>query len=88
MRRDIGPARDELFEIRPDRLDPGLLQHDFRQPDPIRIGALARQRPPRQPAAMPVVPVEQQRGTREARLGGVPLTRPAFAIAGEFMTII
>ena len=60
-RGDIRPARQELLEIRPDRFDAGLLQHDFRQPDPVRIGPLARRRPPRQPAAMAVVPVKQQR---------------------------
>jgi hypothetical protein len=59
---DIRPARQKLLEIRPDRFDAGLLQHDFGQPDPIRIGPLARRRPPRQPAAMAVIPGEQQRG--------------------------
>src|SRR6266540_1566006 len=63
-RGDIRPARQKLLEIRPDRFDAGLLQHDFGQPDPIRIGPLARRRPPRQPAAVTVVPGEQQRGTR------------------------
>ena len=41
-RVDIGPARQEFLEIRPHRLDAGLLQHDFRQPDGIGIGALTR----------------------------------------------
>jgi hypothetical protein len=37
-RSDIRPARQKFLEIRPDRFDAGLLQHDFGQPDPIRIG--------------------------------------------------
>ena len=60
--------RAKNFSIRPDHFDAGLLQHDFGQPDPIRI-ALARQRPPRQPAAMAVIPVEQQRGAGGAAFG-------------------
>ena len=68
-RGDIRPARQKLLEIRPDRFDAGLLQHDFGQPDPIRIGPLARRRPPRQPTAVTVVPVEQQRRAGGARNG-------------------
>jgi hypothetical protein len=68
-RADIGPARQKFLEVRPDRFDAGLLQHDFGQPDPVRIGPLARRRPPRQPAAMAVVPIEQQRGAAKAAIG-------------------
>ena len=78
-RGDIRPARQKLLEIRPDRFDAGLLQHDFGQPDPIRIGPLARRRPPRQPAAMAVVPVEQQRGAGGAAFGRFS----SFAAASE-----
>ena len=78
-RGDIRPARQKLLEIRPDRFDAGLLQHDFRQPDPVRISPLARRRPPRQPAAMAVVPVEQQRG---AEALGVRLSVATLIVAG------
>ena len=64
QRPDIGPARQKARVIGPDRLDCGLLQHDFGQPDAIRLGALARRRPPRQPAAMAVVPGQQGGGLR------------------------
>ena len=70
-RGDIWPARQKLQEIRPDGFDAGLLQHDFGQPDPVRIGPLARRRAPRQPTPMPVIPLEQQRGTGRAVLNGV-----------------
>ena len=40
----------------------GLLQHNFRQPDVIGVGGLARPRPPRQIAPVLVVPVEQAVG--------------------------
>ena len=68
-RRDIRPARNEFFEIGPNGLHAGLLQHDFRQPHPVRISPLPRRRPPRQPAAMPAVPGKQQRGTAGASAG-------------------
>jgi hypothetical protein len=61
-RLDVGPARQKFLEIRPDGFDAGLLQHDFRQPDSIGIGRFACRRPPRQLAAVAVVPFEQQRG--------------------------
>ena len=32
-RRDVRPAREEVAEIRLDRLDGGLLQHDLGEPD-------------------------------------------------------
>src|SRR6202034_1316608 len=58
----IGPARQKARVIGPDRLDCGLLQHDFGQPDAIRIGALPRPRAPGQLAAMAVVPSQQVHG--------------------------
>src|SRR4029077_7346415 len=61
-RFDIGPALEEAREVRTDGRDRGLLQHDLAEPHAIRIGRLARQRAPRQAAAMPVVPGEQLRG--------------------------
>ena len=64
QRPNIGPARQKARVIGPDRLDRGLLQHDFGEPDAIRIGALARRRAPRQLAAMAVVPGEQVGGLR------------------------
>ena len=32
---DVGKGLYEAFEIGDDRLDSGLLEHDFRQPDPV-----------------------------------------------------
>ena len=64
---DRRPARQEFGVIGPDRLHGGLLQHDLRQPDPVGIGALARARPPRQHAAVAVVPGEQIGRGRRAR---------------------
>ncbi len=40
QRAQIGPARQETRVIGRDGLDRGLLQHDFGEPDAIRIGAL------------------------------------------------
>ncbi len=60
-RRHPASAPEISRKYGPTGFDAGLLQHDLGQPDPIRIGPLARRRPPRQPAAMAVVPVEQQR---------------------------
>ena len=57
---DRRPALEEPRVIGRDRLHRGLLQHDLGQPDPVRIGRLARPRAPRQHAAMPVVPGEQR----------------------------
>ena len=70
QRPDVGPARDELLEVGPDRLDPGLLQHDLGKPDPVRVGQLAGRRPPRQLAPVPVVPGEQVCGAVAASHGG------------------
>ena len=69
QRPEIGPARQKACVIGPDRLDRGLLQHDFGQPDAIRIGALSRRRAPRQLAAMAVVPGQQVQGPRRRKRG-------------------
>ena len=53
------PALNKAREIRRDRLDRGLLQHDLGQPDPIGIGPRTFARPPRQNPPMAVVPGEQ-----------------------------
>ena len=55
-RCNIGPARYETVEIRTDSRYGCLLQHDFAEPDAVRVGTGAGERPPRQDAAMPVVP--------------------------------
>jgi len=72
-RVDVRPARQKLPEIRPHRFDAGLLQHDFRQPNPIGIGAFAGWRPPRQLAAVAVVPCQQQRRAGSAIFRNDPL---------------
>ena len=64
QRADIVPALQETGVIGRDGLDRGLLQHDFGEPDPVRIGALAGRRAPRQLAAMAVVPGQQGGGLR------------------------
>ncbi len=46
--------------MRTDRRHRRLLQHDLAEPDAIGIRALAAPRPPRQVAAVPVIPVEQK----------------------------
>ena len=67
---DRRPTPEKSLIIRRYGNDGRLLKHDFRQPDMIRIGRHARQRPPRKYAAILVVPLKQKR--REAggeRLG-------------------
>ena len=64
QRLEIGPARQEARIIGRDGLDRGLLQHDLGEPDPVRIGALAGRRPPRQFPAVAVVPGEEGGGLR------------------------
>jgi hypothetical protein len=63
-RLDAREARHEALEIGLHRRDRGLLQHDLRDPDAVRIGALARQRAPGQDAAMAVIPGEEIGGAR------------------------
>ncbi len=60
----IGPACHELVKIGADRRHRGLLQHDFAEPHPVGIGALARGDAPRQIAALSVVPGKQSRRVR------------------------
>ena len=76
QRVDRRKPRQELGVIGRDRGDRGLLEHDFGQPDPVRIGRLPRQRAPRQPAAVAVVPGEQARSDRDAMRPGA--TSPSF----------
>ncbi len=59
---DGRPAGGEGQEIGRGVGHGGLLQHDLRQPDPVRIGtdsAVVRPDPPRQGAGMGVVPGQQ-----------------------------
>src|SRR5215469_10594468 len=53
------PARGKAREIRHDRLDGGLLQHDLGEPDTIGVGPFAGQRAPGKLAAMAVVPDQE-----------------------------
>ncbi len=66
-RLDPRPAREEAPVIGGNGGSGGLLQQDFRQPDVIGIGRLARRDAPRQVAAVDVPPSEQAAGER-ARL--------------------
>jgi len=66
---NIGKTRHESVKIASDRDDGGLLQHDLAKPDAVGIGGLARQRPPGQVAAVPVVPDEQRGRIGPARSG-------------------
>ena len=59
QRPHVRPARGEAGEIGRDRLHGGLLQHDLGEPHAIRDRASRRRHPPRQRAAMAVVPGEQ-----------------------------
>ena len=65
--RDRRPARHELLEIRNDSFHCRLLQHDFRQPDAIGIGLLARTIAPGQIAALGFVPREQRANGQRPR---------------------
>lgn len=56
---DRGKLSGEAFEIGNDGGHGRLLQHDFAEPDMIRICRLPRQRAPWQGAAMPVIPAQQ-----------------------------
>ena len=61
---NVRPARHPRLEPRAHRRHRGLLQHHLGQPHAIRVRRLARQRPPRQGAAVLVVPAEQVVGDR------------------------
>ena len=84
------PSRHECLEIGNDGFDRGLLQHDLRKPDHVRIGRLARTRAPRKIAPRAVIPVEERalkicRGkvhgrsvlTRASRFGISPTPGPS-----------
>ena len=53
------PARQKLGVIRRDRLYRGLLQHDLRQPHPVRVRRLAARLPATAARGMAVVPGQQ-----------------------------
>ena len=55
---------DESPEIRSNRRDGRLLQHDLAEPDVIRVSRLARQSTPWHAPTMPVIPVQQSAGCR------------------------
>src|SRR5699024_10296218 len=52
---DIGKGSGEAFEKRLYRLHPGVLKHNFRYPDLIRIPSL----PPREDSVISAVPFDQ-----------------------------
>ena len=63
----IRPMLKEAAEIGADSGDRRLLQHDFRQPDGIRVGRHAARRAPREIAGVAVVPGEERGGGRGSR---------------------
>ena len=69
-RAHVRPARGKAREIRRDRLRRGLLQHDLGEPNPIRVGPLARHGAPRQRATVAVVPGQEIGRARMARRCG------------------
>ena len=77
------PSGDEFLEIRTDRADGRLLQHDFRQPNLIRIGFLPRQCPPRQDAAVLIVPGKKL-ALRIERIGFFRTLSPAARMFFDF----
>ena len=56
--RHVRPAAQEEIVARQHRLDRRLLQHDLAEPYAVRIGRLSVLHPPRQAAALAVVPGE------------------------------
>ena len=66
---DGRPAAQEIAKIGCHRHHGGLLQHDFAEPNVIRIGqGRARRGAPRQPPGMGIVPSQQQIAGRLARM--------------------
>ena len=59
QRLDRRPALQKARKIRPDGCHRRLLQHDFRQPDAVGIGALTLARTPGQHPRMGIVPGQQ-----------------------------
>ena len=78
IRPPVGQRVEKLAIISTYRLNGGLLQHDFRQPDAIGIGAFSCRRAPGQHPAMHIVPGQQARC--EIRL-------PAFCGGGHTVTM-
>ena len=66
-RRNIGPACHESVEIWADSRYRRLLQHDLAEPDAVGVGPDAGGGPPRQVAAVAVVPGEKRCGIGRAR---------------------
>ena len=70
QRLDARPARHEFAEISRDARHRRLLQHDFRQPDRVRVRRPSRRRAPRENPAM-AVPPRQQRAAEIVGGGGL-----------------
>ena len=64
---NVGKPRHESVKIRGDGCHRRLLQHDLAEPDPVWVGTLSGRRPPRQGAAVAVVPRQQRAGLGAAR---------------------
>src|SRR5260370_29990929 len=79
-RAHIRPARGKAREIGGNRLHRRLLQHDFREPNAIGVGLLARQCAPREDTAMAVIP-KQKRRSAGARIEDAPRTDGVEALA-------
>ena len=67
QRPNIGPTCHESVEIWADSRHRRLLQHDLAEPDAVGIGLHSGRRPPRQIAAMAVVPGKQRCGIGHSR---------------------
>ena len=77
QRRHGREPRHEPRVIGRNRRHGGLLQHDLGKPHPIGIGGLARRCPPRQGAAMAVIPGEQGGGVGAGPSSPSPAGGPA-----------
>ncbi len=64
QRLHVRPACDETAEVRRHGRHRGLLQHDFRQPNPVGIRGRTATGAPGQIATVKVIPVEQVGGGR------------------------
>jgi hypothetical protein len=76
QRADRRKPGQELGVIGRHRRDRGLLEHDFGQPDPVRVGRLPRQGAPRQPAAVAVIPGEHAHRVGTLRPGRAAVIFP------------
>ena len=77
QRADRGPTCREAVKIVAHGGHGGLLQHDFGQPDPVGIGAVAHRQslwpnPPRQRAGVAIIPRQKR---RTDRIVGKPVTQ-------------